>query len=193
VHMIHITTDNQGLLLEANQVYHYVHCAEILSHMNFYEFCHCVCLKSISKNAKIKNTFETRLSVLCRHQLLSGHPYCETHVLVEHTNLERGDSAVEHVHRVIGMSIPWPTNASLWAIFTLAHFKPFSVSMDLFGINEDPIACHVQFDFCSRSREVMKNWEAVHECKDEHDAVKARNDEWVGARPDVGSTALLWT
>jgi len=23
--------------------------------------------------------------------------------------------------------------------------------------------------------------------------VKARNDEWVGARPDVGSTVLLWT
>jgi hypothetical protein len=23
-------------------------------------------------------------------------------------------------------------------------------------------------------------------------ALKARNDEWVGARPDVGSTVLLW-
>jgi len=23
--------------------------------------------------------------------------------------------------------------------------------------------------------------------------VKVRNDEWVGARPDVGSTVLLWT
>jgi hypothetical protein len=23
--------------------------------------------------------------------------------------------------------------------------------------------------------------------------MKARNDEWVGARPDVGSTVLLWT
>jgi hypothetical protein len=23
-------------------------------------------------------------------------------------------------------------------------------------------------------------------------AVKVRNDEWVGARPDVGSTVLLW-
>jgi len=25
-----------------------------------------------------------------------------------------------------------------------------------------------------------------------HFALKARNDEWVGARPDVGSTVLLW-
>jgi hypothetical protein len=24
-------------------------------------------------------------------------------------------------------------------------------------------------------------------------SVRARNDEWVGARPDVGSTVLLWT
>jgi len=174
VHIIHIATDNQRLLLEANQVHHYVHHAETLSHMNFYEFFRCVCLESISKNAKIKNTFETRLSVLHRHRLLSGHPYCETHILVEHTNLERGDGAVEHVPRVIGMSIPWPTNASLWAIFTLAHFKPFSISMDLFGINKDPITCHIQFDFCSRSHEVMKNWEAVHECEDERDADRLR-------------------
>jgi hypothetical protein len=26
-----------------------------------------------------------------------------------------------------------------------------------------------------------------------HRSVKVRNDEWVGARPDVGSTVLLWT
>jgi len=27
---------------------------------------------------------------------------------------------------------------------------------------------------------------------DHSKALKARNDEWVGARPDVGSTVLLW-
>jgi hypothetical protein len=26
-----------------------------------------------------------------------------------------------------------------------------------------------------------------------HKLLKVRNDEWVGARPDVGSTVLLWT
>jgi hypothetical protein len=26
-----------------------------------------------------------------------------------------------------------------------------------------------------------------------YNVLKARNDEWVGARPDVGSTVLLWT
>ncbi|KAG2739415.1 hypothetical protein P692DRAFT_20695710, partial [Suillus brevipes Sb2] len=54
------------------------------------------------------------------------------------------------------------------------HFKPFSVSIDLLGINEDPIASHEHFPFCPRSREVMSNWEAVHECEDERDADRLR-------------------
>jgi hypothetical protein len=58
----------------------------------------------------------------------------------------------------------------LWALFTLAHFKPFSVSCELLGINEDPVKTYAMFAFTLRSLEVLKNWEAIHECKDKHDA-----------------------
>jgi hypothetical protein len=64
VHMMRITTDSEGQLLEANQVHHYIHHADTLSDMNFYDFCCCVRLEPISKSAKLKNTFETRLGVL---------------------------------------------------------------------------------------------------------------------------------
>lgn len=174
VHMMRITTDDQGQLLDANQVHRYIYRADTLSHMNFYDFCRCVRLESISKSAKIKNTFKTRLGVLRRHTLKSGHPNCKTHVLVEHTNDERGDRAVERVPRVIGMTIPRPTNVKLWAIFALAHFKAFSVSTDLLGVDEDPLVSYARFAFCSRSLEVMKNWEAVYECEDERDADRLR-------------------
>jgi hypothetical protein len=84
-------------------------------------------------------------------------------------NDERGDGAVELIPCVIGLSIPWPTNAMLWAIFTLAHFKPFSISTDLLTADKDLIACQAACSFCPRSLKVMKDWEAIHECEDVHD------------------------
>jgi hypothetical protein len=174
VHMMRITMDGEGQLLETNQVNHYIYRADTLSDMNFYDFCHCVRLEPISKSAKLKNTFETQLGVLRRHTFKSRHPNCKTHVLVEHTNDERGDEGVEHVPCVIGMSIPCLTNVRLWAIFALAHFKAFDVSTELLGVDKDPIKSYAQFAFCSRSLRVMKNWEAVYECKDEHDADRLR-------------------
>jgi len=123
-------------------------------------------LQTISKSSKTKNTFETRLGVLRRHKLKGRHPYCETHVLIEHMNDKRGDGAVELVPRVVGLSIPQPTNAMLWAIFTLAHFKPFGISTDLLTTDEDPIACQAAFSFCLRSLKVMKDWEAIHEFRE---------------------------
>jgi hypothetical protein len=37
----------------------------------------------------------------------------------------------------------------------------------------------------------VSSWRTVDGDFD-YEALKARNDEWVGARPDVGSTVLLW-
>lgn len=91
-------------------------------------------------------------------------------MLVEHTNEERGDGECEHVPCVIGMSIPQPTNARLWAIFVLAYFKPFGVSNDLLAVEEDPVACYESFKLTPRNLEILKNWEAVHECEDKRDA-----------------------
>lgn len=59
-----IATNNEGDLLDANQVHHYIYGDDALCHMNFYEFCRCICLEDMGKSLKNKNTFETRLGVL---------------------------------------------------------------------------------------------------------------------------------
>jgi len=57
MHMMRIMTNNKGQHIDANQVHHYVYCADSLSQMNLYDFCHCVCLQTISKSSKTKNMF----------------------------------------------------------------------------------------------------------------------------------------
>ncbi|KAG1894487.1 uncharacterized protein F5891DRAFT_922037, partial [Suillus fuscotomentosus] len=73
------------------------------------------------------------------------------------------------VPRVVGMSIPRATDAKLWALFTLAHFKPFSALSPLLHKGENVIEVFRTYSFSPRSRTVMTNWEAVHECEDERD------------------------
>jgi hypothetical protein len=108
--------------------------------------------------------------MLCRHSLKAEHPSCKTHTLIEHINEEQGNNNAEHVPHVVGMCIPQASNLMLWALFALTHFKPFSVSCELLGINEDPVKTYAMFAFTPKGLEVLKNWEAVHECEDECDA-----------------------
>ncbi|KAG1816968.1 hypothetical protein DFJ58DRAFT_633052, partial [Suillus subalutaceus] len=75
----------------------------------------------------------------------------------------------ELVPRVVGMSIPRATDAKLWALFTLAHFKPFSAVSPLLRKGEDATDAFRTYIFSTRSRTIMSNWEAVHECEDERD------------------------
>lgn len=82
-------------------------------------------------------------------------------------NAERGDGAHELVPRIIGMSIPHRTNLRMWAIFALSHFKPFSICTELLAQDEDPIVACTAYEFLAGSSNVMTNWEAIHECKDE--------------------------
>ncbi|KAG1781435.1 hypothetical protein EV702DRAFT_1244556 [Suillus placidus] len=173
VHM-RISTDLQGQLLNTNQVHNYIYRADSLADMNFYDFCRCMRVESIGRTAKIKNTYETRLGVLHRHQLKAEHPSAETHVLVEHTNEARGDGDAEIVPRIIGMSIPHKTNVKLWAIFCLAHFKLFSILRALIAEAADPVEVYERWPFGSRSVDIMANWEAVHKCEDERDADRLR-------------------
>jgi hypothetical protein len=105
VHMW-IATNDDGELLDANQVHHYIYHDNSLCHMNFYDFSHCIRLELISKSAKNKHTFETCLGISRRHPLKIGHPSHQMHVLVEHTNEERGDCEHKFVPHVIRMSIP---------------------------------------------------------------------------------------
>ena len=100
-----ILVDQHGSLRETNQVIDYLYRGKTLRSMVFYDFCQCVRLEKTS-TSKTKNTADTRLGVLTRHELEQGHPSAETHRLVEHTNELRGEGSDLLVPRVMGMSIP---------------------------------------------------------------------------------------
>lgn len=171
---LRISTDKDGHLVEANQIHHYIYRADALAAMNFYEFCRCVRIETINRSSKMKHTYETRTGVYRRHALKEGHPSYHSHQLIEHTNEERGDGFHELVPRVVGMSIPRSHDATAWAIFALAHFKPFSISCPLLGSEDTALDAYKAYDFCSCSCNVMANWEAIHECEDEWDADRLR-------------------
>jgi len=132
-----IITDNHGELIDTNQIHHYWHRDDTLSHMCFYDFCRFVRIEKKSHRSNVKNTSQTRLGVLERHKLKSSHPLHETHHLIKHTNEIRGDGHGLLVPRIVGMSIPRETSTS-WPLFVLSHFKPFGISNPLIDANETP-------------------------------------------------------
>lgn len=156
--------------MEANQLHHYLYRGDTLSNMNFYDFCRCVRVQAKSQSKRNKNTADTRLGVLRRHILKREHPQHETHELVEHTNELRGNGVGEFVPQIVGMSIPQSTHGITWMLFVLCHFKPFSCDSPLLDTNENIEDVYSKFEFSVNSRRVMDNWEAIHECEDQHDA-----------------------
>ena len=74
--------------------------------------------------------------------------------------------------RVVGASIPRSTSRTHWMLFALAHFKPFDCDHPLLPNTSLNMIENIfnNYLFSPRSRLVMKQWEAVHECQDERDA-----------------------
>jgi len=163
-----VSTDKEGKLVEANQVHHYLHRADSLAHMCFYDFCRCVELHTKDRSKQTKNTHETCLGVMRRHALKPDHLLHTTHDLVKHTDELHMDH--ELVPRVIGMSMPCSNNKQAWALFTLSHFKAFSCDVPLFDKGKDPEQAFDMYAFLDYSHTIMANWEAIHECEDERDA-----------------------
>ncbi|KAF5362237.1 hypothetical protein D9756_001995 [Leucocoprinus leucothites] len=173
---LQIKINTEGQLIDTTQIYHYWLREDTLSNMSFYNFCCFVRLEKKSRSAQVKNTHETRLGVFQRHELKPEHPLSKTHHLIEHTNLERGDGLTELIPCVVGMSIPRETHAN-WPLFALAHFKPFSLSNLLIPPNSSINNEYKTFQFSSMAKNVMKNWNAIHECEDQRDADRLRKRE----------------
>lgn len=185
---LRIETDKEGNLVESNQLTNYLYRADVLSGMSFFDFCQCVRLESKSRSKNVKNTPETRLGVLRRHGLKPGHPLSHTHELVEHWSEERGEGVRELVPRVIGLSIPRSTTGSAWALFVLAHFKPFSCDDPLVQEGDTIDKTYEEYQFSPKSRKIMENWEAIHECEDERDAERLRKQAQHMAIPKASNT-----
>jgi len=57
-----------------------------------------------------------------------------------------------------------------WPLFALAHFKPFSATVPLLNNEQDAEQVFHSYAFSHTARQILLNWEAVHECEDERDA-----------------------
>lgn len=166
---VRIQTDYQGRLVSKNQVHDYYFRADTLVHMNFYEFARCI---SVEKNKSLP--VNPRLGTLTRHELKPGHNLSETHTLLEHTNERRGETGTKLVPRVVGCHIPRVNTGLQWKLFVLAHFKPFGLSNTLIENDQTLEEAHSLWVYSQKSQIVMNNWEAIHECQDEHDADRLR-------------------
>ena len=56
----------------------------------------------------------------------------------------------------------------------LAHFKPCSCDQPLITDNANINATFNQYEFDTRSLEIMRNWEEIHECEDKREAERIR-------------------
>ena len=168
-----IQTDNNGKLVNHNQLTDYWYRGQSLIHLNFYDFVRCVSLQINKKNSEsIQN--ETRFSIVIKHDLLPDHPLAQTHHLVQHTNQNVEQNCKQYVPRIVGSNIPHQTDCQQWKLFTLAHFKPFHLSQPLIASNSTIENTFDSYSFSTRSQFVMKNWEATHECEDKRDEERLR-------------------
>ena len=167
-----IALNRDGTLRETNQVVDYLYRSETLRPMAFYDFCRCVRLEKIS-TSQTKNTADTRLGVLRRHDLKQGHPLATTHRLVQHASEVRGEATNLLVPRVVGMSIPRKSDKA-YHMFALVHFIPFDIDDPLLRRGQTATEVFKTAEFSPRHTQILDNWEAIHECQDERDAEHMR-------------------
>ena len=167
---IRLVMNKNGEVVNTNQIDHYIYRADSLLHLCFYDFVRKVRIETKAKDKRTKNTHESRLGVLKRHNLKEEHPLSNTHILIEHTNELCGDGTNEYVPRIVGTSIPRKSNTDAWALFALAHFKPFNANQPLLQQNDCIKTVFEHYNFSDKAQEILLNWEAIHECEDERDA-----------------------
>ena len=123
-----IQTDHAGNLISHNQLTNYWYRDRALQNMNFYDFCRCITLQPKSSNTNISSHNE-RIGVQKKYSLLDGHPLAKKYFLTQHTDDSSCQYGKQLVPRIVGSKIPRQNDHQLWMFFTLAHFKPFHVSV----------------------------------------------------------------
>lgn len=169
---LQIQVNKEGALLKYTQIDNYIYRDYNLDDVSFYEFVRCFRIEEKTSDATYK-----RLETYNRYSLLFPHPLHATHQIIEHTNVEHHITRQGLVLGVIGMSIPQPT-ASTYKLFMLSHFKPFHSDTPLIvSANMTIEDLYLSYQFPDYALQVMKNWEAIHECEDEHDAERLKKCE----------------
>lgn len=168
-----INTDEDGKLYQSNQVDDYLHRDEALSHVHWYDFGRC--FRKVKKRARTSEN-----SSLKRFRFLASHPDWETHELVQVIDPRHKQPHPECIPRIIGTKIPrMHDNDDTYAFFMLCHFIPFSIQRPLNvtggfwecyqrAMGQDDAADQPKFS--AHTKEIMRNWDEIHECEDVRDA-----------------------
>lgn len=167
---VRIQLNNNGDLVDCNQVHDYLYRSNELQHLNFYDFARCIRCEKKSDKSDHNNT---RWLLKC-HKLQPPHALHSTHRLVQHTDENVINPSKVLIPRIIGCAIPRSTSYNEYCIFMLSHFKPWSISKPIISNDSNFVNTFESYSFSQRAMDIMKNWDAIHECEDACDAEHLR-------------------
>ena len=146
-----------GQFYQCSQLDDYLYHDKPLAHVPFYDF-----VRHFRKEKK-GGVFKEEDGQYKHFFFLQQHKEHHSHMLLE-TIRETNDHPKYEVPRVVGTSIPHhESDPEHYFLFMLAHFCPFSADHDINfqGGNLETIFDTKSFSLLSKN--VMWNWEAVHE------------------------------
>jgi len=169
----HVPLTKDGMpSFRSDQVQDYVFRDDQLEHVCFYDYVRCF-KKERSRSPPVN---EDR--ALPRFRLCDPHPQSQSHVLVQHINPEVSRPHKDVVPRAVGCSIPRrQQDDSYFAMFMMAHFHPFSCRNPIQLSGQSVVDLFDSLDLSPRSRNVIRNWDAIHECEDQRDAERLRKQQ----------------
>ena len=158
-----------GQFYQCSQLDDYLYRDKLLAHVPFYDF---IC--RFRKERK-GGSFKEEDGQYRRFFFLQQHKEHHSHMILETIRESNACPKHEIVPRVVGTSIPRrESDPENYFLFMLAHFCPFSADhgINFEGGNLEAIFHTKSFSLLSKN--VMQNWEAVHECEDAREKERIR-------------------
>ena len=159
---------------QSDQAHDYLHRDELLEDICFYDYVRCYKkVLSVKAGGRVKEDGNYP-----RFRLCTPHPQAQSHLLLQMIDPDWARPNKEIVPRVVGCSIPRrEKDDTYFATFMLAHFLPFSARNPVKLLGTSAIEFFHSADFSARSRNVIKNWAAIHECEDQRDSERLRKHQ----------------
>ncbi len=124
-----------------------------------------------TKDSSVLSEYTTgdRIDKMKRYPFLADFELFDTHEIAEHTTAEEDSYMSKIVPRMVGHRLP-RVHDECYKAFMLAHFKPFHRNCPLVDDGGTVSETFDTYDFSTRAKRCMCNWEALHECEDEREA-----------------------
>ena len=167
-----LSVDDSGNIMHSNQVLDYLHRADGLKNLSFFEF-----VQRFEVVRRRKKRDGDDLSLHC-HRLLDPHPLSATHEICA-CRSRRVVSArkIGVIPRLVGASVPKPTHSGTYEMFILCHLKPFSTRCPLFEQGQTLASAWQAFTPTLYAQKIIDSWIEIHDCEDVWDAERLKRRE----------------